>query len=384
MSSQSGKTPVRADVAVIGGGIAGVSAAAATAPTHAVALLEQESELGYHTTSRSAAVYIENEGGPIFHRLSTASRPFFDAPHEVGGQATHFVTPMPVLSIGDESLQGPLAAEVREASNVTNSLEFVEGETLRELCPVLNTDVVTCGMYEPTAGSIDVMGVHQHFLREARSCGATVMRSAKVGSASRVDDGWRIQTAAGEVLAKIIVNAAGSWGDEVAASCGVGPIGLAPMRRTAFTAPSNIDPTGWPFIYSRIRDLECYFKAEAGSHLLCSLSDEQPSEPCDARPEEIDIALAIERINTVSSLELRSVQTTWAGLRTFAPDRNPVFGWDDEVDGFLWMVGQGGCGIVTSPVAGEIAAALIRGDALPDGVLTLGLTADQLGPGRLR
>ena len=370
------------DVAIVGGGIAGVSAASAISRTHSVVVLEQESELAYHTTSRSAAVYIENEGGPVFHRLSTASRPFFDAEHDVGGQATRFVTPMPVLSIGDASMHEALHAEVSDASKVTPSIEFVEGDALREHCPVLNTDVVTCGMLEPTAGSIDVMGVHQHFLRTARTNGATILRSARLESASRSQDGWRLHTAAGELRSNVIVNAAGAWGDVVATACGVRPIGLQPKRRTAFHAPSPIDPSGWPFIYSGIPDLQCYFKAEAGSQILGSLSDEQDSAPCDARPEELDIALAIERINTVSTIGIRSIKTTWAGLRTFAPDRNPVFGWNDGVDGFLWMVGQGGCGIVTSPIAGEIAGALVRGEDLPQPVLDLGLTAPALAPRR--
>ncbi len=372
----------RFEVAVIGGGIAGVSAAASISESHSTVVLEQETELGYHTTSRSAAVYIENEGGPVFHRLSTASRPFFDGVHEVGGQQTRFVTPMPVLSVGDASMRDALSAEVAKAQLVTPSIEFVEGDALRAHCPALNADVVTCAMLEPTAGSIDVMGVHQHFLRRARHNGTSIVRSARLVSATQANGGWRLHTEAGAVRAKVIVNAAGAWGDVVAAACGVPPVGLLPKRRTAFHANSPVDPAGWPFIYCGIPGLECYFKAEAGSQLLCSLSDEQDSEPCDARPDELDVALAIERINTVSTLDVRSVKATWAGLRTFAPDRNPVFGWDDSGDGFLWMVGQGGCGIVTSPIAGEIAGALVRGDGLPSSVLDLGLTEEDLAPRR--
>lgn len=372
------------DVAVIGGGIAGVSAAAAIAPTHHVALLEQERELAYHTTSRSAAVYIENEGGPVFHRLSTASRPFFDAEHHLDGMdaPVRYVEPMPVLSVGNESNREAVVASATVGQGVTPSLRILEGSELIEQCPVINPEAITIGMLEPTAGTIDVMAVHQHFLRSARRDGAEVLRSARVLGGTRDGEGWVLSTNAGEVRADVVVNAAGAWGDVVAASCGVEPVGLQPKRRTAFTARSTVDPTGWPFIYSSIPGLECYFKAEAGSQLLCSLSDEQDSEPCDARPAELDIALAIERINTISSLDLRSVTTTWAGLRTFAPDRNPVFGWDDAADGFLWMVGQGGCGIVTAPAAGEIAGALVRGDALPTSTTELGLSEATLAPRR--
>ena len=370
------------EVAVIGGGIAGVTAAAEIAPDHRVVLLEQESELAFHTTSRSAAVYIENEGGPIFHRLSTASRPFFDAEHDVEGMPTRYVEPMPVLSVGDESNREVLLDSATAADTVTPSIRIIEGDELLEHCPVINPDTITVGMLEPTAGSIDVMGVHQHYLRNARRDGAQVMRSARVTKGRRDGQGWILTTEAGEVRADVVVNASGAWGDVVAAACGVAPVGLQPKRRTAFTARAPVDPTGWPFIYSSIPGLECYFKAEAGAQLLCSLSDEQDSEPCDARPEEVDIALAIERINTISTLDVRSVTTTWAGLRTFAPDRNPVFGWDDAVDGFLWMVGQGGCGIVTAPAAGAIAGSYVRGEPLPAPVTDLGLTAEALAPRR--
>ncbi|MFT7474016.1 MAG: D-arginine dehydrogenase [Verrucomicrobiales bacterium] len=369
----------RVDVVVVGGGIAGVSAASQVAASHSVVLLEQESELAYHTTSRSAAVYIENEGGPVFHRLSHASRPFFDSSRR---SDQPLVTSMPVLSVGDDSMAADLEAEVAEASTVTPSIRFIEGAELLELCPALNPEVVTAGMFEDTAGSIDVMAVHQVFLRTAREFGAEVWRSAKLTSAIRHSGSWHIETAAGAIEAKILVNAAGAWGDVVASRSRVQPVGLTPKRRTAFTSPVRTDPSEWPFIYSGIAGLECYFKPESGNQLLCSLADEGPSEPCDAKPEEIDIALAIDRINTVSNVGLRSVATTWAGLRTFAPDRNPVFGWDDQVDDFLWMVGQGGCGIVTSPIAGEIAGALVRGETLPVAVRELGLTAESLAPRR--
>lgn len=368
----------RANVAIIGGGIAGVSAAAQIAPTHSVVLLEQESELAHHTTSRSAAIYVENEGGPVFHRLSTASRPFFD---ESPGADAPLVTPLPVLKVGNDSVADTFVTEAAAAQEVTPTIRYVRGHELVDLCPVLDPSVLTVGVYEPTAGSVDVMGLHQLLLRTARREGAEVRRSAKLLSAKR-DDRWRIETEAGPIEADVIVNCAGAWGDVVANACGVRPVGLTPMRRTAFTAPIEHDPTDWPFIYSFTPGLECYFKPEAGNQLLCSLSEENPSEPVDARAEELDVALAIERIQTISNLDLRTVKTTWAGLRTFAPDRSPVFGWDDAVDGFMWMVGQGGCGIVTAPAAGQIAGALMRDEPLPQTVTDLGLTRADLAPRR--
>lgn len=366
------------DVAVIGGGIAGVSAAAAISTHRSVVLLEQESELAHHTTSRSAAVYVESEGGPVLHRLSTASKPFFD---ESPGTDAPLLSPLPVLKVANDAAADVLTEEYELGREVTPHLRLVRGSELTELCPILDPEVITIGVYEDSAGSIDVMGLHQLFLRTARQNGTEVKRSAKLRSATR-NGHWHLDTEAGPIEADIIVNCAGAWGDVVAGNCGVEPLGLMPMRRTAFTAPIGHDPSGWPFIYSFAPDLQCYFKPEAGNHLLCSLSEENLSEPMDAKAAELDVALAIDRIQTISTLELRTVQSTWAGLRTFAPDRNPVFGWDDAVEGFLWMVGQGGCGIVTAPAAGEIAGALVRNDPLPQAVTAFGLTAQALAPRR--
>ncbi len=374
------------DVAVIGGGIAGVTAACHLAEAYRVVLLEQENELAHHTTSRSAAVYIENEGGPVFHRLSTASRTFFEADHpELDGP---LLTPLGVLKVGGETERAAFEAEVAAANEVTSSVRLIEGDELLAECPVIRPEVVTVGLLEPTAAAIDVMAVHQLFLRRARAAHAEVRRSARVTQIDKghIDKGrsvrWELQTAAGPVEADIIVNAAGAWGDEVAAMAGVEPVGLTPMRRTAFTTATDFDTSSWSMMYSPISKLHCYFKPEAGGQLLCSLSDETPSEPCDARPEEIDVAQAIDHINALTTLNITSVSTTWAGLRTFAPDRNPVFGWDDQVDGFFWLVGQGGCGIVTSPAAGQLTGALIRGEAIPDNIASLGLTQEALAPRR--
>lgn len=367
------------DVAVIGGGIAGATAAAHIAPSHSLVLLEQENELAFHTTSRSAAIYLENEGGPIFHRLSTAGRPFFEDPP---GAEIPLLTPLPVLSVGNAAMVDDLAAEVERARSITPTLRFVEGTELTDLCPVLRQEAIVAGMYEPNAASVDVMGLHQLFVRQARSDGTEIRRSSRVRSITRERGVWTLDTETGRVRAKTIVNAAGAWGDVIGTMVSAAPIGLTPLRRTAFTSPIAMDPSPWPFIYSSIPGMTCYFKPEAGLQLLCSLSDETPSEPTDARPEEIDIARAIDNINAISTVGIRSVKTSWAGLRTFAPDRNPVFGWDDQIDDFLWLVGQGGCGIVSAPAAGQIAAALMRGEPLPTALIDLGLTEAQLAPRR--
>ncbi len=368
----------RFDVAVIGGGIAGVTAACAAAPDCSVVLLEQERELAFHTTSRSAAMFLENEGRPVFHRLSTASRAFFEAEH--AELDAPLLDPLPVLQVGTaENHDAFIAAE---ANATTRAIRLVEGDELFEVCPVLRPGVATIGLLEATAASVDVMALHQLFLRRARAAGADVRRAARVTAIDRRTGSWMLTTASGPVEAGVIVNAAGAWGDVIATMAGVRPVGLRPLRRTAFTARVDMDPTGLPFLYAPLSYLHCYLKPEAGNQLLCSLSDETPSEPCDARAEEVDVALAIDHINRLTVLGIRSVARTWAGLRTFAPDRHPVFGWDDHVEGFLWFVGQGGCGIVTSPAAGDIVAALISDRPLPQSITDHGLTVDALAPRR--
>ncbi|MBT8207814.1 MAG: FAD-binding oxidoreductase, partial [Acidimicrobiia bacterium] len=289
------------DVAIIGGGIAGATVAAELSRTHSVVLLEQENELAFHTTSRSAAIYIENEGGPVFHRVSTASRPFFEAEHpELDAP---LLDPLPVLKVGDDSLAEEFRQEAADAGEVTSSIRIIEGSELLKLCPVLRPEVVTIGMLEPTAASIDVMALHQLFIRRATANGSDIRRAARVVAMGRQGSHWSVSTEAGDVTATTVVNAAGAWGDVVATMAGAQPIGLTPMRRTAFTAPIAQDPAAWPFIYSAIEDTHCYFKPEAGQQLLCSLSDETPSDPCDACAEEIDVAQAIDHINTISTLD---------------------------------------------------------------------------------
>jgi len=368
------------DVAIIGGGIGGATAACHVAPDHRVVLLEQENELAYHTTSRSAAVYLEHDGGYVFHRLNRAARDFLD--HRHAELDAPLLEPMPVLNVGTEAMRDHMRAEAAEASQMTPAIRFVEGTEITDLCPVLKPDVASVAVLEASAASLDVMALHQLYVRKARAAGAEIRRSAKVTAIERLDSGYRLTTPTGAISAGVVVNAAGAWGDVVANLAGVEPIGLKPKRRTAFTVRIDQDPTSWPLVYAASMDHHCYFKPEAGNQLLCSLADETPSEPVDARPEEIDVAKAIDHINHLTTLDIRSVATSWAGLRTFAPDRDPVFGFDDQAEGWFWMVGQGGWGIVSSPVAGEICASAIAGNGFPQRLIDAGLTAAHLNPRR--
>lgn len=369
-----------AEVMIIGGGIAGVTAAYELSKTHDVILLEQEAELAFHTTSRSAALYIENEGGPVMHRLSTASRSFLEDPPD--DLDAPLLSPRGCLNIGTPEIADKLRSDAAAAAEVTPSIRFVEQAEALELCPVLRPERVSCGMFEPTAMTVDVMALHQLFLRGARQRSAQVQRSARVTALARNGNAWQAATEAGTVEAGVVVNAAGAWGDVVGELAGAAPLGLTPCRRTAFTTTIDQNPEAWPFIYNPRVAATCYFQPEAGNQVMGSLADATPTEPSDARPEEIDVALAINNINELTTLDIRSVNTTWAGLRTFAPDRHPVFGWDDSVDGFCWAVGQGGCGIVTSRAAGEVVGAVVRGDELPPSIADLGLTLADMAPRR--
>lgn len=380
----------RAEVAIIGGGIAGAAAAGEIAPTRSVILLEQETELAHHTTSRSAATLhgatrhlrVDGEGqvASPTQTLVRSARPFFEADHpELDAP---LLDPRPVLTVGSAAVEDELRQQAKHDSIHTPSMRFLNDASLFDTCPVLNRDIVTCGIHDPSAATIDVMATHQLFIRRARQAGAEVLRSSRVTAVLRNGAGWRLDTASGPVECQVIINAAGAWGDVVAGLAGVQPLGLTPMRRTAFTTRVADDPGDWPFVYSQVPEFPGYFKPEAGQQLLCSLADETASEPLDARAEEVDVALAIENINAISTLGLRSVMTTWAGLRTFAPDREPVFGWDDSVEGFFWLVGQGGWGIVNSPPAARVAAAAVTGDPFPADLSALGLTAADLAPRR--
>lgn len=370
----------RYDVAIIGGGIGGATTACHSSPSHSVVLLEQENELAYHTTSRSAAIFLESDGGRVFHRLNNVSRTFLDADHpELDAP---LLESLPVLNIGDESMRDDFQRQATEASTLTPGVRFIDGDELFERCPILDPSAISVGMIEEGAASLDVMALHQLYVRRAVAHGADVRRSSRVTAIDELDHGWQLHTASGVVHADVVVNAAGAWGDVVANMAGVEPVGLTPMRRTAFTARVDQDPTSWPFIYAPVHDRHCYFKPEAGNQLLCSLSDETPSPPTDARPLEIDVARAIDNINALTTLGLRSVTATWAGLRTFTPDRVPVFGRDDAKANFVWMVGQGGWGIVSSPAAGLIAGATVRGEPFPTELSALGLVPEDLLPRR--
>jgi D-arginine dehydrogenase len=360
------------DVAIVGGGIAGMSLAAELAGQRSVAVLEQEPELGQHATGRSAAVLLESYGGPPIRALTRASHRMLDE----AADDPPVLAPRPLLWIGDAEHAGAVA----DLAGAVVGLEPISPADAQQLYPVLRPEAVAAAAVERNAHDIDVAVLLQGYVTRAVAAGATVRRSARLERAERVGGRWLLHHPSGTVAADVVVDAAGAWADEVARRLGARSLGLTPMRRTIAIARSAqpIDPH-WPLVASI--DDTFYFRPE-GPNLLVSPADETPSEPCDARPEELDVALALERVNAATDLGLRSVVSTWAGLRTFAPDRSPVVGFDPTVEGLFWLAGQGGYGIQTAPALAKLAAALLLGDPAA-GALVPDLDLADLAPARL-
>jgi D-arginine dehydrogenase len=363
----------RADVAVIGGGMAGMSIASELAPTHSVIVLEQESQLAHHATGRSAAAFLESYGGPEVRALTRASRPLLEA----AGVDAPLLTQRPLLWVAGPG-RGPTIAEMRRQQPGLRGLGINDAQ---RMCSVLRTEWVAAAAVEPDAQDIDVAGLHQTYVRAARRNGVIVARDSRVSEASYDGRSWRLRHASGTASAGVVVDAAGAWADHVATLFGARPCGLRPLRRTVVIARTGQPvPASWPLVADV--DDTFYFRPD-GPHVLASPADETPSEPCDARPEEADVARAIERVNRATTLAIRSVVTAWAGLRTFAPDRVPVMGYDPDVPGFFWLAGQGGYGIQTAPALARLATGVLRGDVSPCADAP-DVDAEALSPARFR
>jgi D-arginine dehydrogenase len=346
----------RFDVIVIGAGIAGATTAAALSPDQHVALVEAEEQAGYHTTGRSAAMWIQNYGPPDVRRLTGLSRDFFEAPPSG-------FTNVPLMSRRPSVFLAP-ARQVPELDALLAEgigLQPIALNDLRAMVPALRPDYAAAAAIEQDAFDMDVAAIHQGFLRQLRGNNGMLALRHRAGPIERHADVWQVHTSTGAVFsAPIVVNAAGAWGDEVAALAGVRPLGLTPCRRTAVIIdPSPWEPNEWPVLGDVASTW--YARAEARTRLLVSPADQTPMHAHDVRPDEIDIALGIDRMQAALAIDVQRVERSWAGLRTFTPDGSFAFGWDAAAGGFFWCVGQGGYGIQTSPAAGKLAADLIMG-----------------------
>lgn len=337
-------------LAVVGGGIAGLSCAAEAAADFEVTVLEAEMQPGYHSSGRSAAVYIEAFMNEVVHALSLES---------VDHHRRHGAKPVGDVTIADEAHAGELDAFLETWRPLCPDLrEIPAAEVLRQV-PILRPERVHRAVIDPNALSLDAHGLLDGFRRRLAEGGGKVVNNARVDRLERRPGrGWRVGVGERVLEADVVVNAAGAWGDELAEMAGVRPVGLQPLRRTALLLDLDQDPSAWPLIHRVQGGL--YFKPEGGS-LMVSLADESPCAPCDARPEELDLAMTVDRFQELTTVQVRRLGQTWAGLRTFLPDRLPTVGYDSEVSDFFWLVGQGGAGMQTAPALGRVAADLLAG-----------------------
>ena len=345
------------DILIVGGGIGGASLGAEIATNRTVVLIEAESQCGFHSTGRSAAFWLESYGGPVVAQLSTASRPFLDAP------------PTEFSEHGFLRVRGDLHITRDDLPELPAGIEsrVVERDELERIVPGIRPEWRR-GLLEPGCADIDVAGLHSAYLRQFRRSGGDVRTDSALASAERRDGRWHVTLQDGsELTASILVNSAGAWADPVARACGVEPIGVEPKRRTMVQL--RVGQSG-------LRDLPLvddaagsfYFKGEGDRTIWLSPHDEIDSDPCDAAPEEIDVAIAIDRFEHVVDWPIEAVERRWAGLRSFAPDRVPVYGFDPGAPGFFWCVGQGGFGIQTAPAAAKMTAAILV-DGEPDAMV---------------
>ncbi len=365
----------RPDIVIVGGGIAGASLGALLAEHAGVLILEMEAEAGYHATGRSVAFWEETYGGPVVQPLTTASGPALRDP-DPDFSDRPFLSPRRTLHIGRADSIARREAMLR-AYGGRVELTPVDPATM---VPGLRPDW-TVGLLEPSCSDIDATGLHQAYLRQFRRRGGRIATGRALLSARRAGEGWDIETSDGAIECGIVINAAGAWADRVALGCGVRPIGIVPMRRTVvqLRVPSLPAPD-MPLIMDL--DQQFYFKPEGRDRVWLTPHDEVPSDPCDAAPEELAVAQAIARFGAVVDWPIAAVGRKWAGLRSFAPDRAPVYGFDPDVPGFFWFAGQGGFGIQTAPAAAMLAASLVTGLAPSQAIATL--DAGAYSPRRLR
>jgi len=375
---------LRKRVGVVGGGIAGASAAYHLLKADRsleIILVEAEDQLGYHTTGRSAALLLENDGTESTRSIVQASVDFLLNPPE-GLTENVFVRPRDVMHIATFEQSASVDRFLEENSTGRIPTKEISKSEAKKRFPALREEGLDRVVVDEGAGDIDVHCLHQAYLNNFLKNGGQIKPSTRIDSATRNGDHWNLETKMGDIPVDLIVNAAGAWGDQVATRAGVEPVGLQPRRRTAFTVNSS-EPNiqKWGMIADI--DLQFYCKPD-GQQLLCSLAEENPSEPCDAKHDEADVALAIERINAATTLDIRSVQTAWTGLRTFAPDRSMVIGPDTTDDSFFWCVGQGGTGIMTSPGVGRLLADLFTAGKPSEHFYKTGLKQEDIFPNRFR
>ncbi len=367
------------DFIVVGGGMGGVSAGFELSRHGTVAVLEREEALSVHATGRSAAIFMESYGNAAVRALTSGSRGFYEAPPDCFTEEP-LTARRGALFLADAAHLEELRQLHASVRALVPTVQWVAGSELGALVPCLAPGRWVAGHYEPGAVDLDVHEILQGFARCLKGRGGTVVLNAEVLELHREGGAWTATTPAGRFSAPVLVNAAGAWADQVGRLAGARPIGLTPLRRTAITIDVPGDPSGWPWV----SDVEerFYFKPDA-RRLLVSPCDETPSEPCNAAPDDYDVAVAVDELERATTLRVASVSHRWAGLRSFVKDRTPVVGPDPEVEGLVWLAAQGGYGIQTAPALARLCRALALGEGVPADLAAFGLDAATLLPRRL-
>jgi len=368
------------DFIVVGGGIAGASAGYELAADARVLVLERESQPGYHTTGRSAALFVQTHGPAVIRALSRGAKNFFLNP-PAGFTEHPLLTARGMLLIGRADQSALLEQSFAQSSRHIDGVRRLDPKEACKLVPLLKADYLAGAVLDPEAMDMDVHAIHWGFIRGMRARGGKLATSAELQRLARNAGVWTVRTAAGDFAAPIIVNAAGAWCDVVGTMAGAAPIGLVPKRRTAFIfdPPPGIDIAKWPSVIDVGE--EFYFKPDAGK-FLGSPADQTPMEPCDAQPDDFDVALAVDRIQRAARIPVTHISRKWAGLRSFVADGCPVVGYDPRVDGFFWLAGQGGYGIETSPSMGRLTASLALRRGVPSDLAAQGVTETVVSPAR--
>ena len=371
------------DIIVIGGGIAGASIAAELSRSHRVAILEAESQPGFHSTGRSAAAFIPSYGAECdaLRSLTLASYDFF-ATDAHGELSVPLLQRRGLVTIAHNWSESDAARDMASLNSLMpGCVSMISGNEVEAHLPRIRTEWAMAAWYEPDVYDIDVDATHQFFLSALKRRGGELLCGMPVSQLRYQDEMWVVEAANVTLRARTLVNAAGAWAEEIGSRAGAAPQGLCPMRRTALllNLPDVGDPSDWPLVLDHGGSF--YLKPDAGN-LLVSLADETPSAPCDAQPEEIDIAYAVHNMQQAFDIDVQRVEHSWAGLRTFAPDRVPIFGYDQHVPHFFWAVGHGGHGIQIAPAAARLCAALIRREPIPEDILQLGFNLTDVQPSR--
>lgn len=374
----------QADILVIGGGVAGLSAAERFAARASTIVIEREGALGFHSSGRSATFCHYGIGDSTVRGMTAASRAFFDAPPE-GFADRPLAQVRPALFIATAAILPELDALEAEMRRFAPCIERLDGPAAQAIVPVLRTgeDGIVAALLDRDGRKLDSDLLLQSYARAVRRAGGEVVTDAGVTAIDRENGRWRVETVAGTFSADILVDAAGAWADEVAVMAGVRPLGLQPLRRTiiGFDPPAGVDISGWPFTKTA-GDEGFYMLPDAG-RLLASPMDVTPVEPADAQPEDLDVATAAWRVEEATTLPIGRIATKWAGLRSFVADKVPTAGFAPDAPGFFWLAGQGGYGLQTAPAMALAAEALLFGDPWPETLAAHGVARAAVTPERL-